>query len=183
MGSYNEIEGDLIDEARDENFDVIMHGCNCFCTMGAGIAPIMAENFGCDKYRLESSKYKGSILKLGQIDYEGKMLLDGEIHSPLQDQTPNLYVVNAYTQYGFATKGALALSYPALALCLIKINHLFKGKRIGLPQIGCGLAGGDWNQVKHMIQTILVDCDTTVVIFDRPTVYSTLTEQEETEES
>lgn len=164
MGSYNEIEGDLIDETLEGSFDVIAHGVNCFCTMGAGIAPIMAENFGCDTFRLEGSKFRGSILKLGQIDYEGKMLLNGEVHAPLADQTPNLYIVNAYTQYGFATKGAPALNYPALALCLTKINHLFKGKRVGLPYvIGCGLAGGDPDSVIDLIKKYLIDMDVTMV--------------------
>jgi hypothetical protein len=32
------------------------------------------------------------------------------------------------------------LDYEALALCLRKINHTFKGKHVGLPQIGCGIA-------------------------------------------
>jgi O-acetyl-ADP-ribose deacetylase (regulator of RNase III) len=36
-----EIEGDLIDLAKRGHFDVVTHGCNCFCTMGAGIAPQM----------------------------------------------------------------------------------------------------------------------------------------------
>jgi O-acetyl-ADP-ribose deacetylase (regulator of RNase III) len=31
-------EGDLLELALAGNFDVIVHGCNCQCTMGAGIA-------------------------------------------------------------------------------------------------------------------------------------------------
>lgn len=30
----NIISGDLIDLAKNGNFDVIIHGHNCFCTMG-----------------------------------------------------------------------------------------------------------------------------------------------------
>ena len=37
---------------------------NCFCTMGAGIAPQMAKIFGCDKFPLEHTKFKGNINKL-----------------------------------------------------------------------------------------------------------------------
>jgi O-acetyl-ADP-ribose deacetylase (regulator of RNase III) len=186
MGTYKEVEGDLIDLALQGEFDVIAHGANCFCTMGAGIAPIMAENFGCDRFRLENTKYKGSILKLGQIDFEGKMVVDGEVQSPMPEQLPNLYVVNAYTQYGFGRNHSdgisIPLNYPALTLCLIKINHLFKGKKIGLPQIGCGLAGGDWKQVQALIKTHLVDCDVTVVIFDGQTTMAQHELEEETED-
>jgi O-acetyl-ADP-ribose deacetylase (regulator of RNase III) len=56
------------------------------------------------------------------------------------------------------------LDYEALALCLRKINHSFKGLRVGLPKIGCGLAGGNWGKVKSLIQSELKDCDVTVVI-------------------
>ena len=36
--NYKEIEGNLISLALAGNFDVIAHGCNCFCTMQSGIA-------------------------------------------------------------------------------------------------------------------------------------------------
>ncbi len=36
--NLNIINGDLIDLAKNGNFDVIIHGCNCFRTMGVGIA-------------------------------------------------------------------------------------------------------------------------------------------------
>lgn len=170
MGTYQEITGDLIELALEGEFDVIAHGCNCFCTMGAGIAPIMARNFGCDEYRLENAKYKGSILKLGQIDFESKMLLEGVIHPLLPGQSGNIFIVNAYTQHSYGSKAGPPLNYPALTLCLIKMNYLFKGMRIGLPQIGCGLAGGDWKVVSELIKLHMADCHVTVVIYDgKPT--------------
>ena len=39
----NKIKGDLIKFAINGKFDVIIHGCNCFCTMGAGIAKTIKE--------------------------------------------------------------------------------------------------------------------------------------------
>ena len=39
------IEGDLIQLALDGEFDLIIHGCNCFCSMGAGIAKSIREIF------------------------------------------------------------------------------------------------------------------------------------------
>ncbi len=83
----------------------------------------------------------------------------------------DLTIVNAYTQYGFGRNHSngtqIPLDYEALTLCMRKINHVFKGQHIGLPQIGCGLAGGDWNHVKAIIQTELKNCDVTVVIFNK----------------
>jgi O-acetyl-ADP-ribose deacetylase (regulator of RNase III) len=39
----NVTEGDLIKFALDARFDVIIHGCNCRCVMGAGIAKIIKQ--------------------------------------------------------------------------------------------------------------------------------------------
>ena len=50
---YQEIKGDIIKEALSGKYDVVGHGCNCFCVMGAGLAPQMAEAFGCDKFQME----------------------------------------------------------------------------------------------------------------------------------
>ena len=68
------VEGDLIKLAKEGIFDVITHGCNCFCTMGAGIAVPMKNNFDCDKFPLEALEYKGNINKLGTIDYQIKQI-------------------------------------------------------------------------------------------------------------
>lgn len=39
------ISGDLIQLAEIEQFDLIAHGCNCYSTMGAGIAKAVMEVF------------------------------------------------------------------------------------------------------------------------------------------
>ena len=41
----HKIKGDLIKLAIKGDFDVIIHGCNCFCTMGAGIAKSIKTAF------------------------------------------------------------------------------------------------------------------------------------------
>lgn len=151
---YQEIEGNLITMAKNGDFDVITHGCNCMCTMGAGIAPQMAKAFGCNNYPLEELSTQGNIDKLGRIDWKYYSI------SPEQ----KLAVVNSYTQY-VPAPWLKPLDYEALSLCLRKINHIFKGKKIGLPKIGAGLAGGDWERIKQIIQTELKDCEVTVVIF------------------
>lgn len=178
MGNYKEIKGDLIQLALEGNFDVIAHGCNCFCVMGAGIAPQMAKAFGCsdpEKYQQEDPEYRGNINKLGGIEsrlYVHDINTDKEYVSKEDSDIDHLImftVINAYTQYGPGyshVKGEIPLSYTALAMVLEKINHVFKGRRIGLPRIGCGLAGGSWEIVERMIKFLLKDCDVTVVNYD-----------------
>jgi O-acetyl-ADP-ribose deacetylase (regulator of RNase III) len=170
--SYKEIKGDLIELAKEGNFDVISHGCNCLSNMGAGIAPQMARAFGADKFPMEQYI---SIEKLGCIDYQTLVLGKNAIWN-LEDadnklNEPELTVVNSYTQYRYGKNHSDGVSkpldYEALTLCFRKINHVFKGKRIGLPKIGCGLAGGKWSIVKKLILAELADCDVTVVIYNR----------------
>ena len=169
--NYKEIEGNLITLAKEGKFDVIAHGANCFCRMKRGIAPQMAEAFGCDKFPLEDKKYEGDINKLGQIDFEVRMIStkgvvltrqEGSLIGDFKDEP--LVVVNAYTQYQWGTE-LKPFDYDAFTLCIKKMNHIFKGKRIGLPQIGSHLAGGDWQRIKTIIKYYLTDCDVTIVIF------------------
>jgi len=147
---YNEIEGDLIVLAKKGKFDVIAHGCNCFCRMKRGIAPQMAKAFGCDNFNLEDEIYEGDINKLGQIDF---------LTNPF-----GLTIVNAYTQYLWGTE-LKPFDYDAFTLCMRKMNYKFKGKHIGLPQIGSHLAGGDWELIKEIIKKELKDCLVTIVIY------------------
>lgn len=157
---YKEVKGDLIELTKLGMFDVIAHGCNCLCTMRAGIAPQMAKAFGVDKYNLEHEGYKGDINKLGQIESDY-----------LQVNNKVVAVVNAYTQFSYGRNHSDGVSkpldYEALTLCLRKINSIFKGKHIGLPWIGCGLAGGSKSIVKKIIKSELVDCKVTIVEYNK----------------
>ena len=150
---YSEMYGDLIQLAKEGKFDVIAHGCNCFCRMKRGIAPQIAEAFGCDKFPLEADKYIGDINKLGQIDYDTYPIL-------------GLTIVNAYTQYQWGTE-LKPFDYVAFTLCMRKMNHLFAGKKIGLPKIGSHLAGGDWEWIMQIIKNELKDCHVTIVIYNK----------------
>lgn len=150
-----EITGNLIQLAKDGSFDAIGHGCNCFCRMKRGIAPLMAEAFGCHNFPLESPIYMGDFNKLGQID--GKII---------STYAKPLMVFNMYSQFHWleaAVHGKTPLDYTALRMCLRKLNYRMKGMEVGLPRIGCGLAGGKWEAVKEMMIIELKDCNLTVV--------------------
>lgn len=135
-----------------------------------------------NEYEVET-KNRGNINKLGQIDYQHQylwfnhpMAKDGLAvamghKTPGQDNVKDLIVVNAYTQYNYGrnhSDGVLRpIDYEALTLCLRKMNMVFQGKRIGLPMIGAGLAGGDWDHIKYLIQKELRDCQVTIVIYKK----------------
>jgi O-acetyl-ADP-ribose deacetylase (regulator of RNase III) len=169
---YSEINGNIITLALEGKFNVIAHGCNCLSNMGAGLAPQMAKAFGCDRFKME--RLGVDINKLGCIDYETFVISKGGIWNSRLDENvnkdPEVTIVNAYTQYKYGRNHSDGVSrpidYEALALCMRKMNATFKGMHIGLPQIGAGLAGGDWNRIKEIIMEELIDCRVTVVIFN-----------------
>lgn len=167
---FDIIEGDIITLALNKKFDVIAHGCNCFCTMGAGLAPQMARAFDCDIFKMESPQFRGDINKLGTIDYNYFKVTD-DFKAELTDgiEPYDFIVVNAYTQYGFGLNhkegSARPLDYEALMLCFRKMNHLFEGKHIGLPLIGAGLAGGDSEIIKQIMRDEFTSCDLTLVLY------------------
>jgi len=174
MRMIKHIDGDLIKLAKEGEFDVIAHGANCQNFMGAGIAPQMAKAFECDQFLMEGPNYKGDINKLGTINYESIMQV---IKKPITiggatEMVPDfggkeLIVINAYTQfhYGKNHKDGVSspVDYEAIIMCMRKINHIFKGKHIGLPLIGAGLAGGDWNRIEKIIEEELTDMEVTIV--------------------
>lgn len=187
--SYNEVDGDLIKLTLAGHFDVIAHGANCFCTMRSGIAPQMAKAFGCDHFPLERkfettygpdgddpfdipTHNEGNINKLGQIEYVPMGIKNGRVLAaftiPRSPDIKVVTVVNAYTQYRYGSlhhpDGDIKpVDYDAITLCMRKINHQFKGQHIGLPKIGAGLAGGDWNIIKKIFLTEFKYCQVTVV--------------------
>lgn len=147
------ISGDLLNLAEAGNFDVIVHGCNCFCTMGSGIAKQIHERYP-EVYNVDAKTRKGDITKLGNYTFKAPIGFGD-----------SFIVINAYTQYNYG-KDSIKADYEAIALVMRKINHNFRGQRIGLPKIGAGLAGGDWNRIIKIIETELVDCDVTIVEYN-----------------
>lgn len=159
------MKGDLAALGKKGEFDVIAHGVNCFCEQGRGIAKHFVKHFQTNHqhlYRLEAERFRGDINKLGQIEWR--------THKVELDQVTNrgadLVVVNCYTQYRYGSN-RVNVDYDAVRLCLRKLNHRFKGRRIGLPKIGCGEAKGDWMIVERMIKQELRDCTVTIVEYER----------------
>lgn len=170
---YKEVKGCLISMALNGDFDVIAQGNNCQNVQSSGLAPQMVKAFQTDKFMLEHINFKGDMNKLGQIDWGGFYLKDGKAwqnKSPQMGKQYDLFVINTYTQYRYGknhTDGdEKPIDYEALTLCMRKINHEFKGKHIGLPWIGCGLAGGDKRIVEGIIKRELKDCNVTMVEYD-----------------
>lgn len=148
----NTIQGDLIKLAKKGRFDVIVHGCNCFCNMGKGIAKTIRLEFP-EVFIADCETKSGDKEKLGSFTKA----------TVLVDSAP-LIVVNAYTQYDFLGPQP-NVDYAAIRSVFRAIKQNFSGIRIGYPQIGAGLARGDWTLISGIIDEELAGEDHTVVIF------------------
>ncbi len=136
----NVIDGNLIHMAINGDFDVMVHGCNCFGAMGSGIARQVKDTFP-EAYSADLATEKGDSSKLGTYSiatYDDALTDYGKLH-----------VVNAYTQYAFWNDADV--DYEAIRWCFKDIKEDFGDLRVAYPLIGCGLAGGDWNIVKNII--------------------------------
>ncbi len=146
------IKGDLIQLALEGKFDVIIHGCNCYCEMGAGIAKSIKEHFP-EAYDEDCRTRKGSHDKLGNISY---VTVTRNNHS--------IMIVNGYTQFHYSGPRGKA-DYDAIWSVIRKVKETFSGQRIGYPKIGAGLAGGDWEIISKIIEEELDGEDHTLVEF------------------
>lgn len=145
------IQGDLLELAAAGHFDVIVHGCNCHHTMGAGIAKQIKARFP-EAYAADLATPKGSG-KLGGIS-RADIVCGGRL----------LTVVNAYTQDHWKGRGVKA-DYAAIRSAFGEIKRCFGGRRIAYPKIGAGLAGGDWAVIAAIIEEELAGETHTLVEF------------------
>ena len=144
------LKGDLIQFAQTGRFDVIIHGCNCFCSMGAGIAKQIRDNFP-EAYQADLKTQMGDKEKLGTSS-QASIKKNGTIFT----------IVNGYTQYDFSGNGTL-VNYKAIQKIFARIKKDFANQRIGYPKIGAGLAKGDWEMISKIINKELQGEDHTLV--------------------
>lgn len=147
------IHGDIIRLAKDGAFDVIAHGCNCFHTMGGGLAAQIRGHFP-EALQADLATPYGERAKLGTCSVATVGTPSGQ-----------LTVVNAYTQFHPSMGAGVDVDYEAVARAVAWLKAQYAGRRIGLPQIGAGLAGGDRNRIEAIIADQLAGEDVSIVIF------------------
>ena len=147
------VHGDLVKLALDGRFDVIVHGCNCQCTMGAGIAKTIKQVFP-EAYEADLATPKGSREKLGTLST-----------ATVERNGRTLTIVNGYTQLHWRGPG-VRLDYDAVRSIMRRVKDSYSGRAIGYPRIGAGLAKGDWGIIAAIIDEELAGEDHTVVEYD-----------------
>lgn len=146
------VTGDLF--ASD--LEALAQGCNNMGAMGAGIA-VTFKKYWPQMYKTYHERCKAGQYEPGDIFvWQGrKTTRDGEI---------DVTIFNLFTQIKWkASLTAIKMSVGKM----IEVAHERGIRNIGMPQIGAGLGGLDWNRVKPLLQALGEQYDGTMVVFEQ----------------
>ena len=141
MAIIKTIKGDLIEFFKQGEFSAIAQGCNSFSTMGAGIAKQIRDNFP-EAYKADVGDKRSPLTKLGSFS---------------RSKVGNREVYNLYTQF----EPGRNFEYCALKSSLERLTFYLEAKSsisglpilpIGIPLIGAGIGGGNWNVIKEIFE-------------------------------
>ena len=145
--------------------DMICHQANFYGVMGAGVAysiwnkllDTTARNAYCNLCRSHGRELLGTVQTLPFIRADGSSAL----------------VCNLFCQDDRVQDDGSLTRYDCMRRCLEQVEReakLHGAKRVALPSgMGCGIAGGNWNTVRAIIDDVFgkspVSC--TIVYLDR----------------
>jgi len=143
------IKGSILDAPQK----YIAHGCNAQNKMGSGVAKVLYK-----KYPIVKEEYhrfcKGRSFK----DEDNSELLGVINKVPVEsDYSVNPYgadckwVLNCFTQEFYGYDGEKYVSYDAIYDCFRLMTGSGTTKEVAIPKIGAGLAGGNWDIIKQII--------------------------------
>lgn len=137
-----EIVGDILDVK--EGF--ICHQVNCQNKIGAGLSGAIIA-----KYPIVKHNYHKFCDAFPKNDLLGK--------TQVISVSPNLFIVNIFTQYGYGNSAKTHINYTSQDLLVSEILKLCSAEEnianIYIPyKIGCGLAGGNWNYIYSSLERV-----------------------------
>lgn len=138
------LRGNILDLAETEHFGAVVQGCNCFCTMGSGLAREIRERYP-EAYAADLRTNAGDRSKLGTYTraWAGEQ---------------KFVIINAYTQFNFNRSGARQdlFEYKAFDTILdAMFEEILAGtlpSSIAFPRIGQGLAGGNSIRIQTQLE-------------------------------
>ena len=141
--------GNLVTDARDGKVKAFAHQANCFNSMTGGIALAFSQEVPPLRVA-DNNTINGDHDKLGTFS-----------SAVVNDQGTVGY--NLYGQYhpGPATDTTKLRK----SLKAMKVDLMGRGiKEISLPKIGCGIGGGDWQEIETMIADELTPALNVVIV-------------------
>lgn len=155
--AVNILVGDVIQAFISKDYDMLAHGCNCFHTMGAGIARKLSKKWPIILEKDKETSY-GDINKLGDVCYV--------------EVAPGKIVANAYTQFSIGPNNGLSEESIRNAFTNVFVHasiSSIKRHKVCCPAVGMGLGGGDPNKILPILTDIFQQTDLDLYVLDEET--------------
>lgn len=140
---------------------ILVHGCNAQGVMGGGIAKQVKE-----MYPACFEEYRMDLLMRAHAGYNA---LGHNIPHVVSEE---LIIINAITQDRYGTEKR-HVDYAAVQRCFTQIVQFAHDEdyHVHYPQVGAGLAGGDWEILNDIIDTVFAefapDVERTLWIYEK----------------
>jgi len=134
--------GDLLNVSEG----IILHQVNYQSHMGGGIAKQLSS-----KYQNLLPEYCNFIKDMkNEFGNSWRTMIMGQVFYTSVDQ--DLVVGNCFSQVEEPIRGSIT-SYDAMIRCFDNVREVFPQDKVYVPfGMGCGIAGGNWNIVKEIIE-------------------------------
>lgn len=170
--TFSIIQGDLFDPAHE--FEALAQGVNTQGIMGAGIAKPFREKWPemyteykalCDKY---SSTLTG-LLHIYMPKPTSKAGFDEKLQSPTLTVDFGTTIYNLFSQDQPGRDGSYIYLQKALIL-MRQDAEAQQFERVGLPWIGCGIAGLEKHNAEWFFRRTLSDSTVDFILVEQPPV-------------
>ena len=141
-----------------EGTKIICHGCNCVGAWGAGFVKALSKRWR-EPERVFRKAHREGRLRLGHVD--------------ILFVTHYTWVANCCIQEGIGPNdGIPRVRYTAVRGCFAAVRFSIQEDcqlttaSIHMPRIGCGLAGGSWDQIEPIINEEFINKGIPVTVYD-----------------
>lgn len=157
-GTRRAIAGNILTPNKEARRALVCHQVNCKGVMGAGLAKQIKKAYPdlFSLYKHKCNQIQDGFGGLGDVLY----------YSAIDDA--GYVIANIFGQDDYGTDKRYT-DYAALEKAFTSIAADISGYTVRIPyQMGCGLGGGDWNEVLRIIDSTLVSKGIDVEIWQIP---------------
>ena len=139
-----------------EGNKIIVHVCNDVGGWGRGFVLAISKRWEAPEKEYRAWSASGKSFSLGEVQFV--------------QVEPSIWVANMIGQRDVKKdkNGEPPVRYPAIKEGLTKVGVYAKQIQatVHMPRIGCGLAGGTWDQIEPLINDALTSKDVKTVVYD-----------------
>jgi len=156
MKTIQYLKGDAT-APQAKGIKIIAHICNDIGGWGKGFVLAISKRWGAPEkeYRNWHRFRSKNNFALGEIQ--------------LVQVEKYIYVANIIGQKGIKTgSNGFPVRYDAIEKALTKLSNdaLLLNASVHMPRIGCGLAGGKWEEIEPIIERTLLEKNVEVYVYD-----------------